>query len=48
MFEKIRSWYLKGYWTAEMIECAVEKGVITPEQAANLEIVKSGYMDITP
>lgn len=34
MFEKIKKWYCMGLWTAEQVEKAVEKGVITEEQAA--------------
>ena len=36
MFEKIRKWYYMGLWTAEQVEKAVEKGVITEEQAAEI------------
>lgn len=33
MYEKIKKFYEKGLWTAEMVQQAVEKGVITQEQA---------------
>lgn len=33
MFEKIQFWYKTGLWTAEMVRNAVNKGVITQEQA---------------
>ena len=33
MFEKIKRFYLKGYWTAEMVQNAVAKGLITQTQA---------------
>ena len=36
MFEKIKKWYARGLWTAEMVLQAVEKGVITPEQAEEI------------
>jgi uncharacterized XkdX family phage protein len=36
MFEKIKKWYKQGLWTAEMVNKAVEKGVITPEEAAEI------------
>lgn len=36
MFEKIKKWYYMGLWSAEQVEKAVEKGVITAEQAAEI------------
>lgn len=33
MLEKIKKWYKQGLWTAEMVEKAVEKGVISQEDA---------------
>lgn len=33
MYEKIKKWYRQGLWTAEMVQNAAEKGVITQEQA---------------
>lgn len=38
MFEKIRRWYRQGLWSEKMVQNAAVKGVITPEQAA--EIIK--------
>lgn len=32
MFEKILKWYNQGLWTAQMIQEAFVKGVITKEQ----------------
>ena len=32
MFEKIKRWYKQGLWTEQMVQNAVEKGVITQEQ----------------
>lgn len=32
MYEKIKNWYNKGLWTAEMVHEAVDKGLITEEQ----------------
>lgn len=32
MFEKIRSFYRKGLWTASMVHDAVVKGLITQEE----------------
>lgn len=29
MYEKIKKWYTQGLWSAEKVEQAVEKGVIT-------------------
>lgn len=39
MYEKIAKWYKQNLWTALMVDAAVEKGVITKEQA---EDIKSG------
>lgn len=36
MFEKIKKWYKQGLWTEEMVQSAVEKGILTPEQAADI------------
>ena len=32
MYEKIRKWYQQGLWTEKMVQNAVAKGVLTPEQ----------------
>ena len=32
MFERIKKWYNLGLWTEEMVQDAVEKGVITEEE----------------
>lgn len=39
MFEKIMKWYKQGLWTEAMVKNAIEKGVITEEQA--IEILNS-------
>lgn len=36
MFEKIKRWYHQGLWTADMVRSAAVKGVLTPEQAAEI------------
>jgi len=33
MKEKIAKWYKQGLWTAEMVQNAVDKGVLTAEEA---------------
>lgn len=33
MYNKIKKWYAMGLWTAEMVQQAADKGVITQEQA---------------
>jgi hypothetical protein len=33
MFDKIKKWYEMGLWTEAMVMNAIEKGVLTPEQA---------------
>ncbi|MBR5306685.1 MAG: XkdX family protein [Oscillospiraceae bacterium] len=33
MYNKIKKWYEQGLWTAEMVQQAADKGVITQEQA---------------
>ena len=40
MKEKIMKWYKMGLWSAEMVRNAVEKGVISEDEA--LEILKEG------
>lgn len=36
MKEKIAKWYKQGLWTAEMVQNAVDKGIITPEDYAEI------------
>ena len=36
MFEKIKKWYKQGLWNEQMVFNAVEKGIITEEQYAEL------------
>ena len=36
MFEKIKKWYKQGLWTQQMVLNAVEKGIITEEQYAEI------------
>lgn len=36
MFEKIKRWYEMGLWTADMVLKAVEKGIITQDQAEEI------------
>ena len=33
MYEKIKKWYYMGLWSAEQVQQAADKGVITQEQA---------------
>lgn len=37
MFDKIKKWYAQGLWTAEMVDNAVEKGVLTDKQAQSIK-----------
>lgn len=39
MFEKIKKWYKQGLWTAQMVDNAVAKGVLTQAQAAEIKEV---------
>ena len=32
MYERIKKWYKQGLWTKEMVQNAVDKGVITADQ----------------
>ena len=34
MKERIAKWYKQGLWTAEMVQNAVDKGILKPEEAA--------------
>ena len=36
MKDKIAKWYKQGLWTEEMVLNAVEKGIITEEEAAEI------------
>lgn len=36
MFEKIKKWYKQGLWTAEMVQNAVTKGILTEKQAIEI------------
>lgn len=36
MKDKIAKWYKQGLWSAAMVQNAVDKGVITAEQAAEI------------
>lgn len=41
MKEKITLWYAQGLWTAEMVQNAVEKGLLTQEEADEILAAKS-------
>ena len=36
MKDKIAKWYRQGLWTEEMVHNAVDKGIITEEEAAEI------------
>jgi hypothetical protein len=36
MKEKIAKWYKQGLWTAAMVQNAVDKGILKPEEAAEI------------
>lgn len=36
MKDKIAKWYRQGLWTAEMVQKAADKGVLTVEEAAEI------------
>lgn len=36
MKEKIAKWYKQGLWTADMVQNAVDKGVLKAEEAAEI------------
>ena len=36
MKEKIRKWYQQGLWSAEMVQNAVKKGVLTENDANDI------------
>lgn len=36
MKEKIAKWYKQGLWTAEMVQNAVDKGILTADEAAEV------------
>lgn len=41
MKERIAKWYRQGLWTAEMVANAVEKGVLTQEEADEIMAAKA-------
>lgn len=41
MKEKITLWYAQGLWTAKMVQNAVEKGLLTQEEADEILATKS-------
>ena len=36
MKNKIAKWYKQGLWSAEMVQNAVEKGILTADEAAEI------------
>lgn len=36
MKERIEKWYKQGLWSAEMVQDAVEKGILSAEEAAEI------------
>jgi hypothetical protein len=36
MYEKIKKWYKQGLWTQKMVQNAVDKGVITSDEAMKI------------
>ena len=41
MKEKIALWYAQGLWTAEMVQNAVEKNLLTQKEAGEILAAKS-------
>lgn len=41
MKEKIKKWYNQGIWSTKMVQNAVEKGVISVEEATEILAAKS-------
>ena len=42
MYEKIKRWYQQGLWTAQMVQNAVKKGVLTAEEAEEILATDGG------
>jgi hypothetical protein len=36
MFEKIKKWYMMGLWTEAMLKAAVNKGVLSADEVAEI------------
>jgi hypothetical protein len=36
MFERIKKWYKQGLWSADMVQKAVEKDILTEDQAKEI------------
>ena len=43
MVEKIAKWFAMGLWNAEMLQNAVEKGLLTQEQMRSLTENPAGW-----
>ena len=40
MYGKIKKWYEQGLWNADMVQDAVNKGILTEEQAQEITLNK--------
>lgn len=36
MYEKIKKWYKQGLWSADMVRNAVDKGILTEDEASEI------------
>lgn len=36
MYEKIKKWYKQGLWSADMVQNAVAKGILTEDEATEI------------
>lgn len=36
MFERIKKWYKQRLWSADMVQKAVDKGILTDEQVKDI------------
>lgn len=36
MYERIKKWYKQNLWTKEMVQNAVDKGILTTEQVVKI------------
>lgn len=36
MFERINKWYKQGLWSADMVQKAIDKGILTEDEAKQI------------
>ena len=42
MFKKIKKWYKQGLWSVQMVHQALDKGILTTDEAAEILAEQGG------